>query len=190
MEHEAEVRGIGVGVDVEGGSVPAVVLSAREEYLPIFVTGDQAQSIELALEGEPFERPLTHDLMLNFITEFGAAVDRVRIDDLGEGTFFAKIDIERYDDGQSEKFVFDARPSDSIALALRAECPIIVTDDVLDEAGRDPEELETDENDAPSGLGGAGRAHESPFDDPEDELSEELRKEIEEQLDEDDEDNP
>jgi bifunctional DNase/RNase len=141
MEHEAEVEGIGMGVSDEGTNVPAVILAARAEILPIFVTGDQARSIELALSGEPAERPLTHDLLVNLVTELGGAVDKVRIDDLTEGTFYAKVDLVRYDDGESEKFVFDARPSDGIALAARVECPISVTDDVLDEAGRDPSEL-------------------------------------------------
>lgn len=149
MEHEAEVEGIGVGVNDEGTNVPAVILAARAEILPIFVTGDQARSIELALSGEPAERPLTHDLLVNVVTELGGAIDRVRVDDLTEGTFYAKVDLVRYDDGESEKFVFDARPSDGIALAARVECPISVTDEVLDEAGRDPSELTTEQGPEP-----------------------------------------
>lgn len=135
MEHEAEVVGVGAG-SAPGGDVPAVVLSARGEYVPIFVSGDQARSIGLVLEGEPFERPLTHDLLLEVLTEFGGAVDRVRIDDLTDGTFYAKIDAQRYEDGRPEQFVFDARPSDALALAVRIDCPIVVTDEVIDEAGR------------------------------------------------------
>ncbi|GAB6878757.1 bifunctional nuclease family protein [Halorubrum gandharaense] len=135
MEHEAEVVGVGAG-SAPGGDVPAVVLSARGEYVPIFVSGDQARSIGLVLEGEPFERPLTHDLLLEVVTEFGGAVDRVRIDDLTDGTFYAKIDAQRYEDGRPKEFVFDARPSDALALAVRVECPIVVTDEVIDEAGR------------------------------------------------------
>src|SRR6056297_4351134 len=129
MAHSAEVTGIGMGVGPDGSNVPAVILTAREEYLPIFVTTDQAQSIRLALSGEPFERPLTHDLLVDMVTEFGGAVDSVRIDDLADGTFYAKIDTEQYDDGEPERFVFDARPSDAIALAVRVECPITVSDD-------------------------------------------------------------
>ncbi|MFC5366425.1 bifunctional nuclease family protein [Salinirubrum litoreum] len=138
MSHTAEVRGIGMGIGADGNNVPAVVLSAREELLPIFVTEDQANAIRLAMEGEQFERPLTHDLLVDMVTEFGGAVDRVRIDDLSEGTFFAKVDAERYEDGQVERFVFDARPSDAIALAVRVDCPIEVSDEILDAAGRPP----------------------------------------------------
>jgi hypothetical protein len=138
MSHTAEVRGIGMGVGADGNNVPAVVLSAREELLPIFVTEDQANAIRLAMEGEQFERPLTHDLLVDMVTEFGGAVDRIRIDDLSEGTFFAKVDAERYEDGEVERFVFDARPSDAIALAVRVDCPIEVSDEILDAAGRPP----------------------------------------------------
>jgi len=142
MDHEAEIEGIGVSVDDDGMGAPAVVLSARGELVPIFVSPDQAQSMGLALENEPPERPLTHDLLIDMITEFGGAIDRVRIDDLAEGTFYAKVDAERYDAGDREAFVFDARPSDGIALALRVDCPILVSGSVIDRAGRAPEEFE------------------------------------------------
>ncbi len=140
MEHEAEVVGVGAG-SAPGGDVPAVVLSVREEYVPIFVSGDQARSIGTVLEGEPFERPLSHDLLVEILTEFGGAIDRVRIDDLSDGTFYAKVDAERYEDGRPERFVFDARPSDALALAVRVDCPIVVSDDVIEEAGRPPDSI-------------------------------------------------
>ncbi|MFB6107512.1 MAG: bifunctional nuclease family protein [Haloplanus sp.] len=144
MDHTAEVTGIGVGTIEDGSNVPAVILSAREEYLPIVITADQARAIQLALSGEPFERPLTHDLLVEILTEFGGAVDGIRIDDLADGTFYAKVDVERYDDGEAQKFVFDARPSDAIALAVRVECPIVVSDEILDAAGRPEDEFEVD----------------------------------------------
>jgi len=147
MKHEAEVVGIGVGVDDGGSGVPAVVVSARDEYLPIVITQDQAQAIQLALSGEPFERPLTHDLLVDMVTEFGGAIDGIRIDDLADGTFYAKIDAERYEDGRPEKFVFDARPSDAISLAVRVDCPILISDEVLDDAGRPPSAFDVDELD-------------------------------------------
>jgi len=144
MEHEATVEGVGVGVSDEGPGAPVVLLHARKELLPIFVSSDQAQSMQLALDNEPFERPLTHDLMVDMVAEFGAAIDRVRIDDLADGTFYAKIDTEQYHGGERQDMVFDARPSDGIALALRVDCPIIVSDEVVDEAGRPPEEFDVD----------------------------------------------
>jgi bifunctional DNase/RNase len=142
MEHEASVEGVGVGMSEEGPGAPVVLLRARDELIPIFVSSDQAQSMQLAIEGEPFERPLTHDLFVEMVAEFGAAIDRVRVDDLSDGTFYAKIDCEQYHGGERKQAVFDARPSDGIALALRVDCPIIVTDSVVDEAGRPPEAFE------------------------------------------------
>lgn len=145
MSHTADIEGVGSGLGPNGERVPAVILRAREMYLPIFVTNDQADSIRLAIDGEPFDRPLTHDLLVQMVTEFGGAFDQVRIDDLKEGVFFAKIDTERYEDGEAEPMVFDARPSDAIALAVRADCPIEVADEVLDAAGRSQEELDMGE---------------------------------------------
>ncbi|WP_224269095.1 bifunctional nuclease family protein [Haloprofundus salinisoli] len=147
MEHTAEVEGIGVGVGSDGTNVPAVVLRAREEVLPIFVTADQAQTIRLGLAGEPFERPLTHDLLVEMVTEFGGAIDGVRIDDLTDGTFYAKLDAERYEDGEPVSYVFDARPSDAIALAVRVDCPIYVSDEILDAAGRPPSAIDLSPDD-------------------------------------------
>ncbi|MBO4247025.1 bifunctional nuclease family protein [Halomicrobium sp. IBSBa] len=142
MEHEATVEGVGIGVGEEGPGAPVVLLRARDEVVPIFVSSDQAQSMQLALEGELFERPLTHDLMVEMVAEFGAAIDRVRIDDLADGTFYAKIDTEQYLDDRRKEMVFDARPSDGIAIALRVDCPLIVSDEVVDEAGQPPDAFE------------------------------------------------
>ncbi|WP_324663263.1 bifunctional nuclease family protein [Haloarcula sediminis] len=145
MEHEATVEGVGVGVSEEGSGTPVVLLRAREEIVPIFVSTDQAQSMQLAIDGEPFERPLTHDLLVEMVAEFGGAIDRVRIDDLTDGTFYAKIDTEQYLEDRRKEMVFDARPSDGIAIALRVDCPLVVSDEVVDAAGRSPEEFDGDE---------------------------------------------
>ncbi len=158
MNHQAEVVAIGAGTGAGGEEVPAVLLAARGEIVPIFVTPDQANSIGMTLEGEPFERPLTHDLLVDVLTEFGGAVDRVRIDDISEGTFYAKVDVERYDDGEAERFVFDARPSDALAVGVRVECPIVVADAVVDEAGQPAEAFGFD-------VEPAGET-EDPFGDP------------------------
>ncbi|MDS0257797.1 bifunctional nuclease family protein [Haloarcula sp. S1CR25-12] len=145
MEHEATVEGVGVGVSEEGAGTPVVLLRVREEIVPIFVSSDQAQSMQLAIDGEPFERPLTHDLLVEMVAEFGGAIDRVRIDDLTDGTFYAKVDTEQYLEDRRKEMVFDARPSDGIAIALRVDCPLVVSDEVVDAAGRSPEEFDVDE---------------------------------------------
>jgi len=161
MEHEATIEGVGVGVGEEGAGAPVVLLRAREQLIPIFVSGDQAQSMQLAIENEPFERPLTHDLLIEMVSEFGAAIDRVRIDDLSDGTFYAKVDAEQYVEGNRKNAVFDARPSDGIAIALREDCPIVVNDAVIDEAGRPPEAFEPDDDEQ---IG--ADSDPNPFEDP------------------------
>ncbi len=165
MEHEATVEGVGVGVSEEGPGAPVVILQARDELIPIFISSDQAQSMQLALEGEPFERPLTHDLFVEMVAEFGAAIDRIRIDDLSDGTFYAKIDCEQYHGGERKQAVFDARPSDGIALGLRVDCPIIVSDEVIDEAGRPPEAFEQEGDHGPGDDFGSPGGPDDPDDD-------------------------
>ncbi len=143
MEYEATVEG--VAVTQEERQVPAVILKARQQILPVFITSDQAQSIQLAINGESFERPLTHDLFVEMLTEFGGAVDRIRIDALQEGTFMAKLDLEQYKNGERKEKTFDVRPSDAIAIAVRVEAPIYVSEDVMDAAGQGEETIRFDE---------------------------------------------
>jgi bifunctional DNase/RNase len=152
MAHEATVRGLGVGADSDGPDTPVVLLAADGRVVPIFISADQAQSIGHALRGEPFKRPLTHDLFVEMVAEFGGAVDRVRIDALAEGTFLAKLDTEQYVGGERKQATFDARPSDAIAVALRVDCPILVADEVLDRAGRPADEFDI-EQEPGSGAG-------------------------------------
>ena len=147
MSHEATVHGLGISVEGEGDGepvdgTPVVVLHADDRAVPIFISADQAKSISHAMEGTPFERPLTHDLFVEMLTEFGGAIDRVRIDGLSGDTFLAKIDAERYAAGERSELTFDARPSDAIAIALRVECPILVADPVLEDAGHPPDTFE------------------------------------------------
>jgi bifunctional DNase/RNase len=134
----ASIKGVGTA----GEDAHAVVVEAGDRYLPIMITGDQARSIQVGISEETFERPLTHDLLLNTVNEMGGAVDRIVVDDLMNGTFFAKIHVERYDGGEREEFTLDARPSDAVALATRTECPIEVAEDVMEEAGRTEDEIE------------------------------------------------
>jgi bifunctional DNase/RNase len=134
----ARIKGVGTA----GEDAHAVVVEAGDRYLPIMITGDQARSIQVGLSDDTFERPLTHDLLLNTVNEMGGAVDRIVVDDLMNGTFFAKIHIERYDSGEREEFTLDARPSDAVALATRTECPVEVAEEVMEEAGRTDDEIE------------------------------------------------
>ena len=136
MDYEAEIRGIGISRCESGMATPVVLLTAEDRYVPIFISPDQAQSIQFELQGERSERPLTHDLLLEMLTELGGAIDKVIVDDLSKGTFYAKIYLQRYVDGEPNTFTFDARPSDAIAMAIRAECPILLSESVIDSAGQ------------------------------------------------------
>jgi bifunctional DNase/RNase len=99
--------------------------------LPIIIGAFEAQSIALEMEGIKPPRPLTHDLMKNIIDTFGVSLQDVFINELRDGTFYAKITIE----GVSESQEVDSRPSDAIALAVRYGVPIFVAEEVLNEAG-------------------------------------------------------
>lgn len=113
---------------------PVVLLKVDDgdEALPIWIGHSEALAIELQLKGQTFERPLTHDLLKTAIESLGATVTKVAVTELRDNTFFAKIFIRRDD----EAFVIDARPSDSIALALKTGATILVSQTVLDEHKR------------------------------------------------------
>jgi bifunctional DNase/RNase len=98
-----------------------------DKYLPVWIGQSEAMSISMALRKERFERPLTHDLMVTIIDGLAGKVTKVTVTDLRNDTYFAKIYIER----GPEVVGIDARPSDSIAVAIRTEAPIFVADEVL-----------------------------------------------------------
>ncbi|QIO24212.1 bifunctional nuclease family protein [Haloarcula sp. JP-L23] len=141
MAHEATIHGIGVGVGEGGVGAPVVLLEARGEIVPIFVDPGQAQTIELAQQELPAERPLTHDLFVDLLHDVDAMLDRVRIDDLRDETFYAKLDLAVERGDEQKQIVRDARPSDGIALAVRVDCPITIDDAVIDKAGQDLDQL-------------------------------------------------
>jgi|YNPNPStandDraft_1061719.scaffolds.fasta_scaffold14770_1 bifunctional DNase/RNase len=102
-----------------------------ERYLPIWIGQYESEAIAMRLQGTSVPRPLTHDLLLNVIIELGGMVQHILINDLSDSTFYARIAIER--DGELQ--LIDSRPSDAIALAVRASVPIYVEESVLEKAG-------------------------------------------------------
>lgn len=98
-----------------------------DEVLPIWVEKPQAKAIGMALEKVSPPRPMTHDLLNNLVTVLGAKALSVVINDLKENTFYATLHL-LHGDGE---LTLDTRPSDGIALALRADCPIFVDDEML-----------------------------------------------------------
>ena len=135
-----------VAVRVElPGNVPVVVLRELEgerRLLPIFIGQPEATAIAFALDGVVTQRPMTHDLMRDLIEQLGATVERILITHLDEGTFYAEVHVESGD----TSLQVSSRPSDAMALALRIDCPIYATDELLDEAGLvEPDDDETEE---------------------------------------------
>lgn len=120
---------------------PIVMLAPKDatganadRVLPIFIDQTQALNIQLALEGQLSPRPMTHDLFSQVLNELGAIVEKVVIEELAQSTFYASlyVQVEKGDKGQVKRF--DARPSDCIALAVRAGAPIEATRKLLDQA--------------------------------------------------------
>jgi hypothetical protein len=124
---------LGISYSQTQSGAYALVLSEEngKRRIPIIIGGFEAQAIAIQLEGLTPPRPLTHDLFLNFSKSFGVELIDVQIYKLEEGVFFSKLHC---DNGKKEVYI-DARTSDSIALALRFECPIYTTEDILDKAG-------------------------------------------------------
>lgn len=126
MEIEMKIRGLMVDPST---NMPIVLLKdpAGETLLPIWVGLYEANAIALEVEKSQAPRPLTHDLLKNLISGLNARVQRVVVTELKNDTFYAVIWMEQ--DG--ETISLDARPSDALALALRADCPIYVDEEVL-----------------------------------------------------------
>ena len=119
-----------------------------DRYLPIWIGPFEADAIAFAIQEVPIARPLTHDLLGSVISSLGGKVTQVVINELADETFFAKLIID--DNGRHVEV--DSRPSDAIALAIRAKVPIFVEDAVLDQAGMVFEsEGEADEATTPEG---------------------------------------
>jgi bifunctional DNase/RNase len=109
---------------------PIIILKDvnSETMLPIWVGAYEANAIALEIEKIAPQRPMTHDLLRNLIVEMGARVQRVVITELRDNTFFAVIEMRN---NSGEALQLDARPSDAIALALRADSPIYVNEEVI-----------------------------------------------------------
>ncbi len=132
MEGVVEVEVYEILLD-ESVKAPVVVLKEKngDRILPIWIGQAEAISIAYAMEEIGTERPLTHDLIKLIIDGFGAKLDKVVINDLRDNTYFARL-IFKMD---STVISIDARPSDSIAIALRTKSPIYVSEKVLKEGG-------------------------------------------------------
>jgi bifunctional DNase/RNase len=141
-----------------------VILRERdaERYLPIWIGVYEAESITIALQEVEVARPLTHDLVKNVFNQLNARVVRVEVIALREDTFFGNIVAET--DGRTLNI--DSRPSDALAIAVRAHVPIMVARSVMDTAGIVPEE---DIREKENGIG--EQLSDSEFEETEERLS-------------------
>ena len=141
---------------------PIIILKdvQSDTMLPIWVGAYEANAIALEIEKIAPPRPMTHDLLRNLIVQLGVQVERVVVTSLRDNTFFAVIEMRN---SEGNRMVLDSRPSDAIALALRADCPIYVDMEVI-KASRntlptdEPEEgeLTSSEEEWPDVIGEAG----------------------------------
>jgi uncharacterized protein len=124
---------LGISYSQTQSGAYALVLSEEEgnRRIPIIVGGFEAQAIAIELEGLTPPRPLTHDLFKNFSESYGIRILEVNIHKLEDGVFFANIICDNGD----RQLTLDARTSDAIALALRFQCPIFTTEEIVDKAG-------------------------------------------------------
>jgi bifunctional DNase/RNase len=132
----------GVSFDMVGKQ-PIVLLKTAEgnRFLPIWIGHPEAAAILMKLQGASTPRPMTHDLVTEILSQLDAQVVRITVTELRENTFFAEITVQQ--DGS--EIQIDSRPSDAIALAIRADAPIFAADDVIEESAIEFEGEDVDE---------------------------------------------
>jgi uncharacterized protein len=133
----------GVSFDLVGKQ-PIVLLKTAEgnKFLPIWIGHPEAAAILMKLQSQAPPRPMTHDLLSDMLDQLGAQIVRITVTELRENTFYAQITLQQ-DGGEIE---IDSRPSDAIALAIRAEAPIFAADRVIEESAIEFEGEEIDQD--------------------------------------------
>jgi bifunctional DNase/RNase len=133
----------GVSFDLVGKQ-PIVLLKTAEgnKFLPIWIGHPEAAAILMKLQSQAPPRPMTHDLLSDMLDQLGASIVRITVTELRENTFYAQITLQQ-DGGEIE---IDSRPSDAIALAIRAEAPIFAADRVIEESAIEFEGEEIDQD--------------------------------------------
>jgi bifunctional DNase/RNase len=127
--HEMDIYGVSFDLV---GKQPIVLLKTRDgnKFLPIWIGHPEAAAILMKLQSQAPPRPMTHDLLSELLEQLEAQVVRITVTELRENTFYAQITVQQ--DGR--EIEVDSRPSDAIALAIRAEAPIFAADRVIEES--------------------------------------------------------
>src|SRR6476619_3036326 len=127
--HEMVIYGVSFDL---GSKQPIVLLKTADgnRFLPIWIGHPEAAAILMKLQGASTPRPMTHDLVADMLEQLDAQVIRITVTELKESTFYASITVQQ----NGSEVEIDSRPSDAIALAVRAEAPIFAADDVIEES--------------------------------------------------------
>ena len=138
--HEMHIYGVSFDIV---GKQPIVLLKTADgnKYLPIWIGHPEAAAILMKLQGASTPRPMTHDLVTDILGQLDAQVTRITVTELRENTFYAQVTVQM--DGT--EIDVDSRPSDAIALAIRAEAPIFAADSVIEESAIEFEGEEVNE---------------------------------------------
>ena len=133
----------GVSFDLVGKQ-PIVLLRTADgnKFLPIWIGHPEAAAILMKLQGASTPRPMTHDLVTDIISQLDAQVVRITVTELKENTFYASITVQQ----NGSEVDIDSRPSDAIAIAVRADAPIFAADDVIEESAIEFEGEEVNED--------------------------------------------
>lgn len=131
----------GIGLDPQNQPLVLLRDEDRKTFVPIWIGPAEAISIQMELDNRQPQRPMTHDLMANIFRDLGISLLKVTVNDFSDQVYYASLHLQM---GESEKDVqeIDARPSDAIALALRAKCAILVSDAVAEKTGIQVEDAE------------------------------------------------
>src|SRR5213080_2954912 len=137
-----EMQIYGVSFDLVGKQ-PIVLLKTAEgnKFLPIWIGHPEAAAILMKLQGASTPRPMTHDLVTDIIGQLDAQVVRITVTELKENTFYASITVQQ----NGSEIEIDSRPSDAIALAVRAEAPIFAAEEVIEESAIEFEGVDVNE---------------------------------------------
>jgi bifunctional DNase/RNase len=143
MAIEMELVGVRVKMPTNTPILLLREIGGRRRVVPIYIGGPEAHAIDLALSGVPTSRPMTHDLLANVIESLGAALERIVVTELREGTFYAELFLR---DGSGGVQTLSSRPSDAVALAVRTGSPIFAEEALVDEAGIEDTESQSEGN--------------------------------------------
>lgn len=125
-----------IAVDDNGKNNTVVLKEKRgKRFLPIFIGSTEAKAIESAVKGEKLPRPMTHDFIVNLCKASKIEVISVSITNIIDSTFYADINFRLANGESQDQFTMDVRPSDALALAIRAGCALYCPDELLEEAG-------------------------------------------------------